>query len=79
MDQHTAGQNVALVYGSSPPYVSYPVHLGVSLSDAGFRQRPGRPQPDRPVPLAPDEIDFTVRQPLGQLLLVRSTGTTAYF
>lgn len=26
-----------------------------------------------------DEIDFTVRQPLGQVLLVRSTGNTRYF
>ncbi|MGH3393828.1 MAG: hypothetical protein ACRDPO_03985 [Streptosporangiaceae bacterium] len=73
----TVTKQVPLTYGLGPD-VSYPVHLGVSLSNAGSAEYPYPLNQTGPYTW-PSEIDFTVRQPLGQVILARSSGSTRYF
>jgi hypothetical protein len=57
---------------------SYPVHYGLSMSNGSASLKPpslglfGRNR-------WRTEIDFTARQPLGQVVLARSTGNARYF
>ncbi len=73
----THSKQVPKVYGAGPDF-SYPVRLGFSLSDGGSREYPGALNKTGPYNWS-DEVDFTVRQPLGQVILARSSGSTRYF